>query len=152
MSGLRWNAKGWALCLDSGQWRRSPSSRIPRVDSSAAFALQFNFFLCQSCLSYFLPDKCVCVWVHACTHALVAQSCPMLWDQMDCNPPGSSVHGILQARILERVGIPFSRASSWPRDWTHVSCTAGDFFTVWATKTSESPFPINQSPTVDWKI
>ena len=49
-------------------------------------------------------------------------------DLMDCNPPGSSVHGILQARILEWVAIPFSGGSSWPRDQTQVSCTAGRFF------------------------
>ena len=47
---------------------------------------------------------------------------------MDCSPPGSSVHGILQARILEWVAMPSSRGSSWPRDWTQVSCTAGEFF------------------------
>ena len=43
---------------------------------------------------------------------------------MDCSPPGSSVHGISQARILERIAISFSRGSSWSRDWTHVSCLA----------------------------
>ena len=48
--------------------------------------------------------------------------------------PVPSVHGILQARILEWVAIPFSRGSSWPRDWTQVSCIAGGFFTVWATR------------------
>ena len=48
---------------------------------------------------------------------LVAQSYPTLCGPMDCNPPGSSVHGILQARTLEWVPIPFSRGSSWPRDW-----------------------------------
>jgi len=47
---------------------------------------------------------------------------------MDCSLPGSSVHGILQARILEWVVIPFSRGSSRPRDQTWVSCTAGRFF------------------------
>ena len=47
---------------------------------------------------------------------LVAQSCPTLCDPMDCSPPGSSVHGILQPRILEWVDIPFSRGSSQPRD------------------------------------
>ena len=41
---------------------------------------------------------------------------------------------ILQTRILERVVIPFSRGSSWPRDWTRVSCIVGGFFTIWATK------------------
>ena len=51
---------------------------------------------------------------------------------MDCSPPDSSVHGILQARILEWIAIPFSRGSSWPRDWTQVFCTAGKFFTIWA--------------------
>ena len=51
------------------------------------------------------------------------QSCPTLCDPMDCSPPGSSVHGILQARILEWVAIPFSRVSPRPRDWTRVSCT-----------------------------
>ena len=47
---------------------------------------------------------------------LVAQSCLILCDFMDCSPPGSSVHGILQARILEWVAMPFSRVSSQPRD------------------------------------
>ena len=47
---------------------------------------------------------------------LVAQSCPTLCDPVDCSLPGSSVHGILQERILEWVAIPFSRVSSWPRD------------------------------------
>ena len=52
---------------------------------------------------------------------LVAQSCPTLCDPMDCGPPDSSVRGILQARILEWVAVPFSRGSSQPRDWTQVS-------------------------------
>ena len=53
---------------------------------------------------------------------------------MDCNLPGSSVHGILQARIPEWVAIRFSRGSSQPRDQTpQVSCIADRFFTVWAT-------------------
>ena len=51
--------------------------------------------------------------------------------------PGSSVHGILQARILEWVAVPFSRGSSQPRDWTQGSCTAGKFFTNWATKEAQ---------------
>ena len=52
---------------------------------------------------------------------LVAQLCLTLWDPMDCSPPGSSIHRILQARILEWVASPFSRGSSWPRDWIQVS-------------------------------
>ena len=55
---------------------------------------------------------------------------------MDCSLPGSSVHGIFQARILEWIAISFSRGSSQPRDWTRVSHIAGRCFTIWAT----SPF------------
>ena len=65
---------------------------------------------------------------------LVAQSCLTLWDPMDCSPPGSFVHGILQARILEWVAILFSRRSPRPRDQTRVSCMSGRFFTIWATR------------------
>ena len=52
---------------------------------------------------------------------LVAKSCPALWDPMDYSLPGSSTHGISQARILEQVAISFSRGSSQLRDQTHVS-------------------------------
>ena len=61
---------------------------------------------------------------------LVTKSCPTLCDLMDCSPPGSSVHGISQSRILEWVAISFSRGSSWPRDWIWVSCIARGFFTT----------------------
>ena len=63
---------------------------------------------------------------------LVAQLCSTLCDPMDCSPPGSSVHGISQARILEWVAISFSRGSSKPRDWTQVFHIVGRRFTVWA--------------------
>ena len=62
------------------------------------------------------------------------QSCLTLCDPLDCSPPGSSVHGILQARILEWAAIPFSSRSPLPRDWNWLSCIAGRFFTVWATR------------------
>ena len=65
---------------------------------------------------------------------------------MDCNLPGSSVHWILQARILEWVAIPFFRGSSWPRDWIWVSCNAGGFFTVWATREAHKYTPKNKKP------
>ena len=74
---------------------------------------------------------------------LVTQSCPTLlppyglwWLSMRvaCSLPGSSVHAIFQARILEWVAIPFSRGFSWPRDQTWVSCIAGRLFTVWTTR------------------
>ena len=60
---------------------------------------------------------------------VVTQSCLTLCDPMDYSPPGSSVHGILQARTLEWVAILFSRGSSQPKDQTQVSCIAGGFFT-----------------------
>ena len=64
---------------------------------------------------------------------LVAQPCPTLCNPIDRNPPGSSVCGILQARILEWEAIPFSRDPSQPRDRIPVSCIAGGFFfTIWA--------------------
>ena len=63
---------------------------------------------------------------------IVAQSCQILCDPMDYSPPGSSVHRILQGRILEWFAMPFSRGSSQPRDWTWVSHIAGKLFTVWA--------------------
>ena len=59
-----------------------------------------------------------------------AQSCTTLCDPMDCSLPGSSVHGIFQARILEWVAISFSRRSSRPRDWTRISRIVGRRVTV----------------------
>ena len=75
---------------------------------------------------------CTCV---LCAKSL--QSCPTLFDPMDCSPPGSSVHGILQARIVERVAIASSRGSSCPRDQacaSYVSYVAGGFFTSSSTR------------------
>ena len=71
--------------------------------------------------------QCVCV-------CLVTQTCLTLCDPMDCSPPGSSVHGSLQARILKWVVISFSRISSQPADWTHVSslsCTGRQILYCW---------------------
>ena len=59
----------------------------------------------------------------------VAQLCPTLWDPMDCSLPGSYIHGILQATILEWVAMPPSGGSSQPRDRTQVSHIVGRFFT-----------------------
>ena len=64
----------------------------------------------------------------------VAQSCLTLCDPMDCSLPGSSVHGIFQAIVLEWTAISFSRGSSQPRDWTQVSYIVDRWFTVWATR------------------
>ena len=66
-------------------------------------------------------DVCACMCARTCMHAYV-QSCLTLCDPMGCSPPGSSVHGILQAGIPEWAAISSSRRSSWPRKWTHISC------------------------------
>ena len=84
------------------------------------------------------PQSLILPSIHAAV--LAAQSCLTLYDPMDCSLPGSSVHGILQARILEWVVIPFSRGSSQPRNWTWVPCIAGRFFTIWATRQAQSMF------------
>jgi len=81
---------------------------------------------------------------YACKHAQLLQSCPTLCDPMDCSPQGSSVHGILQARILEWVTIFLSEWSSGPRDWTCVSCIAGRFFTAEPPK--KPWFPVYRLP------
>ena len=74
--------------------------------------------------SFFLQNVvCVC-------YVLLVQSCPILCDPMDWSPPGSFVHGILQARILEWVAMPFSRESFQPRDQTQVLCIAGRLLTI----------------------
>ena len=67
----------------------------------------------------------------------VALSCLTLCDPTDRSLPGSSVHGIFQARVLEWVAIFFSRASSQPRDWTWVSYVAGRRLTIWATREAD---------------
>ena len=71
----------------------------------------------------------------------VTQLCPTL-----CNPTDYTIHGILQAGILEWVAFPFSRGSSQPRDQTQVSCMAGRFFTSWATREAQESWS-GQEPT-----
>ena len=85
----------------------------------------------------------------SCGKLLVAQWCPTLCDPRDYSPPGSSVHGICQARILEWVAISFSRGSSQPRDWTQVSCVAGRLFTIWAIG-KPYQLPVRRVEMVPW--
>ena len=73
---------------------------------------------------YWVPDHLSVMYC-----SLVSKSCLTLCDPMDRTPPGFSVHGIFQARILEQVAMPFSRGSSPPRDRTQVVCISGGFFT-----------------------
>ena len=113
-------------------------------NSLGTFSLSFSLSLSPS-LTLVLSRSLSLSLSHTHTHTsiyreicavlgLVTQSCPTLSDAMDCSPPGSSVQGILQARILEWVAMSSSRGSSQPRDQTQVSCTAGGFFTIWATR------------------
>ena len=86
---------------------------------------------------------------------LAAKSCPTLWDTVNCSPQGSFAHRISQTRILEWVAISFSRGSSWPSDQTLVFCTAGRFFTAWATReaqwTQEENWNVTESsPKTTW--
>ena len=90
----------------------------------------------------------VCIFSKCCVCAKSLHSCLTLCDLMDCSPPGSSVHGILQARAPEWAAMPSSRGSSWPRKWTQISCNsciAGRFF---ATQPPRKPiFPKYIFPT-----
>ena len=86
---------------------------------------------------FFTQMYAVCMSIHINLvkleiEVLVAQS--TLCNPMDCSPPGSSVHGILQARILEWVAMPFSRGSSWPRDWTCNLLHCRQILYHWATR------------------
>ena len=82
------------------------------------FCINVNVFL-------YIKHVEVCLWVVTVATAcccLVAKSCPTFCDPMDYSPPSLSLHGIFQTRILEWVATSFSRGSSWPGDWTHISC------------------------------
>ena len=80
--------------------------------------ISFSVPSCPSCWEHF---RVVCILACICV-GVCAQLCPALYSSMDSAIPGSSVHGIFQARILEWVAISYSRVSSLPRDWTWVSC------------------------------
>ena len=95
--------------------------------------------------------------MHNWSEVLIAQLCLTLCNPIDFSPPGSSVHRVLQARILEWVAMPFSRWSSRPRNQTWVSHMAGSFFTIWATRkaiteiyTNWRTIPHPPPPTSPW--
>ena len=77
---------------------------------------------------FILINKATVIYGRCFQNIGVIQSCSILCDLMDCSPPGSSVPGILQTRMVESVAISLSRGSSWPRDWTQVSYIACWFF------------------------
>ena len=111
---LPWQADSF---INSATWETINPYSLPI--RKIMLSLSFLFVLIFKKAFYF-----VLKWIEV----KVTQLCLTLCNPMDC-----TVHGILQARILEWVAIPFSRGSSQPRDWTQVSHTAGGFFTSWAT-------------------
>ena len=92
------------------------------------------FYSTSSCFFSLIFKMRIKAVLNFCSESEVAQSCPTLCDPMDCSLPGSSVHGIFQAIVLEWIAISFSMGSSRPRDRTRVSCIVGRLFTIWATK------------------
>ena len=84
----------------------------------------------------------------------VTQLCPSLCNPLDCNLPGSSVHGVFQAGVQEWVAISFSRGSFQSRDWTWVSCIAGRLFTVWSSREAWNKAPNLSEPSFShlWNI
>ena len=94
----------------------------------------FHNFFQQVWLSLFLSAPYNLMWTPKWSEVKVkvAKLCPTL-----CDPLNYSVHGILQGRILQWVAVPISRGSFQPRDQTQVSCVAGGFFTVWATRKAQ---------------
>ena len=85
-------------------------------------------------LSLWSPANLYQIFYFLCVFCVSDSVCLILCDTINCSLPHSSIHGILQARILEWIAMPFSRGSSWPRDQTQVSCIADRFFTNWAMR------------------
>ena len=94
---------------------------------------------CEKYVIEHLNDQ-ICIYYKqgACMSAKSLSLCLTLCDPMDCCPPGSFVLETLQARILEWAAMPTSRGSSWPRDWTHVSCIASQILYHWATRETKN--------------
>ena len=93
----------------------------------------FLYMYIKYIYTYIFISIYLSIYIYIYIYTWHPQSCPTLCHPMDCSLPGSSVHGISQARILECVAISSSRDRTWPRDWTHIyciSCIAGGFFTL----------------------
>ena len=112
LSHSLWWCTGREFCCP---WTQTNIANPPSLPKGRPFGHLFN--------PPFLP-KTSGFWKDPCC-GLAAKSCLTLCDPMDCNPPGSSVHGISQAKILEWVAISFCRGSSQPRDQTQIPCVWG---------------------------
>ena len=145
---LKWlvtltTGKCWGMALFSPSWENPFFSSVHRKKSheSRLCSLTCPVFIrppleAEISCRYSGSETVFNVLLTQESEVWMAQSPQTLCNPMDCSPPGSSVHGISQARILEWVAISFSRGSSLPRDWTWVSCVAGRFFffTIWTTR------------------
>ena len=94
----------------------------------------FKRFVTQSCYELIHLFLWKLVWYKQQTLLLLSWLSPSRCNPMDCHPPGSSVHGISQTRILEWVAISFLQGSFWPRDWTHISSIGRWVLYHWATR------------------
>ena len=142
-----WNGRGWELSIR--QWFEWPcwQSLVWKTSSKGLWLLPPWSFLpptCTVCLWWGKPAVTVMstqllypTLVNNPRRKVKSLSRVQLCNPMDCSLPGSSVHGIFQAVVLEWIAISFSRGLSQPRDQTQVSRIAGRFFTVWVTR--ESP-------------
>ena len=133
----------FALCpLHSAHIEKAPSFHLWTTysclwSSPTSFLAVVPSFQCRTMATDRKPWNCSPIaLLQMITHfvCLVTQLCLTLFNSMDCSPSYCTVHGILQEGILEWVAIPFSRRSSWSRDQSWVSCIAGRFFTIWATR------------------
>ena len=130
------------LCPPSGFWAGKLSFQFPWIllknnSYVSSFTWNISFPFHDIGFPFYLKISIISVY------AFYSKDTPNLygWDtqvgrykNVSRSPPGPSVHGILQARILEWVAFPFSSGSSQPRDWTQVSRIAGRFFTSWTTR------------------
>ena len=115
--------KGWKHEICSWKYPRKLFHQFP-WRTSASFSNLNSLRACQMSTVTVAQDLISADWLVS-----ITQSCPTLCNPMNCSLPGSSLHGILQARVLEWVAISFSRGSSWLRDQTQVSRTTGRLFT-----------------------
>ena len=113
--------KNYCVCIINLRWQISFTSSLLVMNYCELFKLCRCVFSSTLFNSEFKVRTKTQTKFSVCIHAKSLQSCPTLWDPMDCSLTGSSVYGILQARILEWVTIPFSRGSSRPRDRNCVS-------------------------------
>ena len=134
---LRDCVKKWPRAPESDSLDSSPAQSPSACATLSKLLLYASVFLSVKLWWKIVLTTSTELWLKmllASCECEVAQSRPTLCDPIDCSLPGSSIHGIFQARILEWVAISFSRRSSWPRGWTWVSRIVGRHFTVWATR------------------